>query len=171
VGDIDNSESGSQSLPVTLSGILGMDTTILNDIGNVSLWQGRTCRVWARIYDESGVNPQGQVFSLYTGYMSSVGIKAAPEGQTIQLNVENYLSFFNQASNRDYLNQGDYDAADVSAAATIACSNGLRRSSGAVGGGTGAGGSFGGGITAGGLGGAYGGIASSGFVSTAFHSE
>lgn len=135
VGDVSNSESGSGTLTVTLSGITGMDTTLLNEIGNKALWQGRTCRLWFRIYDESGVTPQGAIVAYYTGFMSSVRVVAAPEGQTIQLGVENYLAFFSAASQRSYLNQKDYDAADTSAAATMAAANGLRRSSGASAGG------------------------------------
>jgi hypothetical protein len=71
---------------------------------------------------------------------------AAPKGQTIQLSVENYLAYTTQASNRSYLNQKDYDAADTSAAATIAAANGLRSHSG--GGGASS-------STAGGLAGSY----------------
>lgn len=141
VGDVGNSDSGSEALTVTLSGIVSMDTSLVNAIGDKALWQGRTCRIWGRIYDETGVTPQGAVFTVYTGYMSSVSIIAAPEGQTIRLSVENYLSFSTQASNRSYLNQKDYDSADNSAAATLAAANGLRRGSGA-GAGTGSGGGF-----------------------------
>lgn len=168
VGDVENSDSGSNTLQVTLSGITSMDLTILNDIGDKTLWQGRTCRIWFQVYDEDGIAVKGGVVPHYTGFMSKVDLSATPKGQTIQLSVENYLAFTTQASNRDYLNQSLYDSADVSAAATIACSNGLRRNSGAVGGV--GGGGFGAGLTGGGLGGAYDSLASGGFLSTAFHS-
>lgn len=130
ISDISNSENGSDSLTVSLSGIVSMDTTLLNEIGDKSKWQGRLCRLWCRIYDESGVNPQGAIFSLYTGYMSSVRVGAEPKGQTIQLSVENWLAAFNQPSNRTYQNQADYDATDTSAAASLAASNGMRREAG-----------------------------------------
>lgn len=137
VSDVGNSDSGSETLTVTLSGIVNIDTTLVNDIGDKSLWQGRTARIWCRIYDGSGTTAQGAIFPVYTGYMSSVSFTAAPQGQTIRLNIENYLAFFSEASNRSYLNQKDYDAADTSAAATLAASNGLRRNSGATPGGGG----------------------------------
>jgi hypothetical protein len=141
VGDVSNSESGSDTLTITLSGIVSIDTDLLADIGDKSQWQGRLCRIWCRIYDENGVVPQGAIFPIYTGYMSSVRIASEPESQTLQLSVENWLAAFSQASNRSYLNQKDYDPADTSAQATIAASNGIRRetggaTSGGYGGGT-----------------------------------
>lgn len=134
ISDISDNEGGSDTLTVRLSGIVSMDADVVAKIGNKALWQGRLCRVWMRVYDESGVTAQGAVVALYTGYMSSVRIGAEPESQVIELSVEKHLSFYSQASNRSYLNQTDYDLADTSAAATMAASNGLRRSSGALGG-------------------------------------
>ncbi len=145
VGDVANSDTGSETLEITLSGIISMDTTLMNDIGDKTLWQGRTCRIWFQLYDADGRVKQGAIIPHYTGYMSSVSMTASPASDddtpatnTMTLSVENYLSFTTQASNRSYLNQKDYDAADNSAAATIACSNGLRRDTGAHGGGGGA---------------------------------
>jgi hypothetical protein len=133
VGEISNSEKGSETLSITLSGIISMDAGLVGDVADKALWQGRTCRVWTRIYDETGVTPQGAIVALYTGYMSSVRFRGGPEQQAIELSVENYLAFFSEASNRSYLNQKDYDAADVSAAATIAASNGGKGRGGNVG--------------------------------------
>jgi hypothetical protein len=130
VGDVSNSDSGSNTLSITLSGIVSMDTTMLNDIGDVTKWQGRMARIWFQIYDTTGVTPQGAIVKYYTGYMSKVTIGAQPSQQTIQLSVENYLAFTTQASNRSYLSQKDYDAADTSAGASIAAANGLRSASG-----------------------------------------
>jgi hypothetical protein len=138
VSDVSQSESGSDALTVTLSGIVTLDTTLLNDIGNVALWQGRLIRTWFRIYDESGVTPQGAIVPEYTGYMSGVKVGAAPEAQTIQLSCENWLAAFNDASNRTYLGQKDYDAADNSAAATLAAANAARHAGGAASSGSGA---------------------------------
>jgi hypothetical protein len=140
VSDVSNSESGSETVTVTLSGIVSVDTTLISEIGDKSKWQGRSARLWFRIYDETGATPQGAIISYYTGYMSSVRFRAAPKNQTLELSIENYLAFTTQPSNRSYLNQKDYDSADNSAAATVAAANGLRSSSGgggAVGGGGG----------------------------------
>jgi hypothetical protein len=131
VGEVSESDSGSDTLNLTLSGILEIDVTLLNEIGDKSKWQGRLCRLWFRIYDQTGITPQGAIVSYYTGYMSSVRITTAPKTQTIQLSAEKYLAFYSKASNRSYLNQKDYDSADTSASATITAANGLRRDTGA----------------------------------------
>ena len=140
VGEVENSEGGSDTLLVDLSGVVTIDTALLNDIGNTSKWRGRPCRLWFRIYDENDV-AQGAIVPYYTGYASAVEIFPSPETQMIRLKVENYLAAFNQASNRSYLNQKDYDSADTSAQATIAAANGTRRNGGPFGGGTYTGGS------------------------------
>ena len=80
VGDIGNSDSGSDTLQVALSGILGLDTTLLNDIGDRTKWQGRTARIWMNVYNESGDTPQGAICPFYTGYMSRVGLVSSPGG-------------------------------------------------------------------------------------------
>jgi hypothetical protein len=131
VGDVSNSESGSDTLTVTLSGIVSIDSDLMNNIGTKALWQGRIARLWFRLYDPTGTTPQGAIVSYYTGYMSSVQLKASASTQTIELSVENYLAYTTQPSNRSYLNQKDYDPADNSAAATIAAANGLKRNTGA----------------------------------------
>lgn len=127
VGDVSNSESGSDSLTLSLSGIVSLDATLLAAIGNPANWQGRTCRIWFQLYDPAGSTVQGGVVAHYTGYLSSVSIIPGQKSQAIQATVENYLAAFNQASNRSYLRQSDYDSADTSAAATIAASNGSVR--------------------------------------------
>jgi hypothetical protein len=127
IGDVVNSDSGSDTLTITLSGIVTLDTTLLNALGNIADWQGRTCRVWFQVYDPTGTTAQGAIVPHYTGYMSAVSIMPGALSQTIQLSVENYLAAFNQASNRNYLNQSFYDAADTSAAATITAANGSVR--------------------------------------------
>jgi hypothetical protein len=135
-GPISNSESGSDTFSITLSGIVSMDTTLINEMGDKSKWQGRLCRVWMQLYDPTGATEQGAIVPLKLGYMSSVSVGGRPGDQSITLSVESWLAAFNQASNRSYLNQADYDASDTSAQATIACSNGMRRDSGASGGAT-----------------------------------
>lgn len=155
VGDISNSDSGSDTLTIALSGILNLDTDLLTAIGDKATWQGRTARIWMNAYDETGATPQGAIAPFYTGYMSSVRIVSSPGGdgqngtQAIQVSIENWLAAFNAASNRSYLNQKDYDSADTSAAATLAASNGTMRNGGAGSGGTSVGG--GGGHIGGGL--------------------
>jgi hypothetical protein len=127
ISNVNNSESGSETLTVELSGIVTIDTSLLADVANVALWQGRVCRMWFQVYDAAGVSPQGAIVPYYTGYMMGVDLTDSPKNQSIRLSVENYLAAFSQASNRSYLNQKDYDAADTSAAATMAAANGARK--------------------------------------------
>jgi hypothetical protein len=126
VGPVSQSDSGSDTVTVTLSGIVMIDTTLLNAIGDRTLWQGRTCRIWFAIYDPTGTTQQGAIVPHYTGYMTSVEIADSPQTQQITLSAENYLAAFNEPSNRSYLNQSTYDPADTSAGATIAAANGAR---------------------------------------------
>jgi hypothetical protein len=121
VSDVSNSESGSDTLQITLSGIVGLDTSLLNDIGDKTKWQGRTARIWFQLYDETGVTAQGGIVQHYTGYMSSVSFNARPEEQTLTLSVENYLAYMAQASNRSYLRQKDYDPADTAQRNDVRC--------------------------------------------------
>ena len=136
VGDVKNAEGGSETLTIDLSGIISIDQELLNDIGNQALWRGRTARLWFQLYNMSD-QAQGAIVAYYTGYMSSVSIIPSPTTQIIRLSVENYLAAFNQPSNRTYLDQKRYDAADISAGATIVAANGARHGKGGSGGGGG----------------------------------
>lgn len=149
VGDVGQSDGGSDTLSVALSGVVTMDTALLEGIGDRAKWWGRVCRLWFRLYDETGVTAQGAFVPYYTGYMSAVKIHPSPESQIIKLEVENYLAAFNQASNRSYLNQKDYDSGDLSAAATISAANGAKHNIG----------NLPAGWTTGGSGGFFGGLA------------
>lgn len=122
VGDVTNTDTGSDTLKVTLSGVTSIDA-LLSEIATISNWRGRTVRLWMQVYDAAGVTPKGGIVPYYTGYASSVKVMPAPDSQTIVLEVENYLSLFSAASNRSYLNQKDYDSADTSAQATLAAAN------------------------------------------------
>lgn len=153
VSDVANSESGSDTLSIDLSGIVDIDDDLMQEIVVPSKWRGRLVRLWMQIYDVTGATQQGAVVPYYTGYASSIIILPSAKTQTIRLQAENYLAAFNQASNRDYLNQKDYDPSDTSANATLAAANLGRGTSvsGGVGGGDYGGTSdTGGGVTGGG---------------------
>lgn len=125
VGDVTQQENGSDTLTVALSGIVSIDTALMNEIGDVTKWKGRVARLWMEVRDGAGA-VQGAIVPFYTGYMAAASILPSPKTQTIQLSIENYLAAFNAASNRSYQGQKDYDAADTSGAATLAASNGAR---------------------------------------------
>jgi hypothetical protein len=140
IGDVEYAEGGSGTVTITLSGIVGMNDTVLNTIGDRSKWYRRTCRIWQRIHDQNGVQ-QGGIIAYKTGVMIDAKIVPAPDSQSIIIEVENYLSLLSGASMRTYMNQSDYDPADTSARATIAAANGAKTGPAAgVGGGSGGGG-------------------------------
>ena len=147
IGEVTHREGGSETLTLGLSGILELDADTLNNIGDRTKWQGRTLRLWMLVRDATGA-AQGGVVPYYTGYMAAAEVVPSPEEQIIRMAVENYLSALTaRASNRGYLNQSEYDAADQSARATIGSANGSNTGPGAGigGGGSGGGGSYGGG--------------------------
>jgi hypothetical protein len=126
VGDVKNAEGGSETLSFALSGIVGPDSDLLDMIGDPSLWRGRSARLWAVIYDETG-EQQGAVWPSYTGRMSAVQLMGSPSGQTVKLDVESYLASLKQASNRSYLDQAEFDPLDNTAALTIGAANGATK--------------------------------------------
>jgi hypothetical protein len=124
VSDIKIGESGTDTVTVRLSGLRGPDIDLMNTIGDISNWQGRTARLWRMIRDTNGTQ-QGGIQPYYTGYMMSAGFEGDPESQSIAITIESYLAAFSQASNRTYLNQADYDPDDLTAQAIIAIANGV----------------------------------------------
>lgn len=134
--EISNQVGGSEPLTLSLSGIVGIDTSVLNIIGDRTKWYRRAARMWGRVHDESGVQ-QGAVIPLYTGYMVDVRIVPSPETQTIEVECENYLSIMRDASHRTYQDQALFDAADTSAKATVGSASGAGAGGAASGGGGG----------------------------------
>lgn len=125
VSDVKNKEGGSETITFTMSGIVGPDTDLLNIIGDKSLWQGRTARLWAIIYDEAGTQ-QGAIWPIYTGRMSGVQFAGDPSSQTIALDVESYLAYMKQASGRTYLDQAQFDPIDNTASLKLVAANGSK---------------------------------------------
>lgn len=126
VTDVKNAEGGSDTISFTLSGIVGPDSDLLNLLGDTTKWRGRTARLWAIIYDETGAQ-QGAIWPIYTGRMSAMQIIGDPTQQTVKLDVESYLASLKQASNRTYLDQASFDPYDNTAALKIGIANGATK--------------------------------------------
>lgn len=166
IGPVKHNESGSDTVSVTLNGILAATeyvfdraesiieqrdadfirirgSSLLNILGDVGRWQGRTARLWFYIVNENE-NQIGSIIPYYTGYMDDITIAGSPAGQRITLSIENYIVTLAGASNKNYLAQSQFDSGDNSAAATISAANGLVAGviSGAGGGGGGGGGGY-----------------------------
>jgi hypothetical protein len=124
VGAVRQKEGGSEPVTAKLSGLVGLDTTLLNLIGDRTKWQGRTARLWRMIRDEDRTQ-RGAIQHYYTGYMVALDVVGEDDGsQTIELTIESYLAAFSQASNRSYLDQESFDPDDLSAKAAVAIANG-----------------------------------------------
>lgn len=125
ISNVQNKEGGAETLTMSLSGIVGPDTDLLNILGDRTLWQGRTARLWAIIYDEDGTQ-QGAVWPVYTGRMSSMQIEGQPSSQKVTVDVESYLAYLKQPSGRTYLDQSSFDPSDNTASLKIVAANGSK---------------------------------------------
>jgi len=120
--------SGSETVSVSLSGLVGPNSDLLNIMGDETRWRGRSARLWQAVYDEAGAQ-QGVVWSFYTGWMSSFSIAGTENAQTVAVDIEGYLASLTPASNRTYLNAREYDPQDASAEAALAAMNSANGSS------------------------------------------
>lgn len=124
IGTVKAKEGGSDTLTLQLSGLAGLDDDMMTALGNRANYQGRVCRLWRAMLNPVNLTQIGSIWSYHTGYMSVPVITGDDAGQIISLDVETYLAFFSQATNRTYLDQAAYDPTDTSAALAIAIANG-----------------------------------------------
>lgn len=147
VGEVKHNENGSDTVSVTMNGILPnlepvlerdgdtiytrdgspvtlRSSSLLSIIGDKTRWQGRLARLWFYCVDENETQV-GQIIPYYTGYMNDVSIAGDPLTQKVILRIENYLVTLANASNKTYLQQNLYDPGDLSADAAIAAANGM----------------------------------------------
>jgi hypothetical protein len=127
VGAVTAREGGTDTLTLQLSGLAGVDDELMTEIGTRANYVGRDCRLWRAMLDPQQLTRVGAIWPYYTGYMSVPKIVGDRNSQTINLDVESYLAFFGQASNRTYLDQLSYDPGDRSAELAIAIANGASR--------------------------------------------
>jgi hypothetical protein len=142
ISPVSHSETGSEAVEVSLSGLVGPNSDLLNVLGDETLWQGRIARLWFFLVDENE-SRVGDVVPYYTGYMDSVSFAGTAQSQSVTLTIENYLVSISGASGKTYLMQDQFDSNDTSARASIAAANGLVE--GVLSGGAGGGGGGGGG--------------------------
>lgn len=117
-------EGGSETVTVSLSGLVMPDNALLNIIGDPANWRSREARLWQGVCDADYVQ-QGAIWAYYTGRMVSATMRGSAASGVIEIAIETYLAALSPASNRNYLDQSYFDPADASAAATMAVANGL----------------------------------------------
>ncbi len=146
VGTVTQQEEGTDTVAISLSGLVVNNAGFLETIGDRTKWQGRTARLWFYCVDANEAQV-GSIIPYYTGYMDEISISGSPDSQTVTLTIENYLASIAGAQAKTYLSQDQFDSGDTSAAASIAAANGLVEGviSGSGGGGSGGGGAPGGG--------------------------
>ena len=142
VSPVKHNESGSDTVSISMSGLVVNNADFLAIIGDKSKWQGRTARLWFYCVDQNE-NQVGSIIPYYTGYMNEVGISGSASSQTVTLTIENYLVSLAGAQNKTYLIQNIFDAGDLSGEAAVSAANGMAEAgSYAYGGGGGGGGQF-----------------------------
>jgi hypothetical protein len=125
ITEVHHQEQGSETVTATLAGLIGVNTDLLNVIGDRTKWQGRAARLWLMLLATDGSFARiGNIWPYYTGTMLRAGIKGASDNQIVEVQIESYLANFAEPSNRTYLDQQAYDSGDLSAAAAIAIANG-----------------------------------------------
>ena len=127
VSDVTQNERGADTVTITLSGIIGLDSDTMNIIGDQSLWRGRVLRLWRLVFNES-LQMIGYPDPYFTGYLSMPSFLFAADGSTISVTAISYTASLVGASNRTYLSQAEYDVGDLSAEASIAIANGIEGS-------------------------------------------
>lgn len=142
VSPVKHNESGSDTVSISMSGLVVNNADFLAIIGDKSKWQGRTARLWFYCVDENE-SQVGSIIPYYTGYMNEVGISGSAESQTVTLTIENYLVSIAGAQNKTYLIQNIFDAGDLSGEASISAANGMAEAGNYAYGGGGGGGGFG----------------------------
>jgi hypothetical protein len=142
VSPVKHNESGSDTVSISMSGLVVNNSDFLAIIGDKAKWQGRTARLWFYCVDQNE-NQVGSIIPYYTGYMNEVGISGTAESQTVTLTIENYLVSIAGAQNKTYLIQNIFDAGDLSGEASISAANGMAEAGNYAYGGGGGGGGFG----------------------------
>ncbi len=124
VSPVKHNESGSDTVTISMSGLVVNNADFLAIIGDKSKWQGRTARLWFYCVDQNE-NQIGSIIPYYTGYMNEVGISGNSESQAVSLTIENYLASIAGTQNKTYLIQNIFDAGDLSGEASVSAANGM----------------------------------------------
>ncbi|GAM00570.1 hypothetical protein [Sphingomonas parapaucimobilis] len=127
VSAVRKKDGGTDTVTLELSGLPGIDAELLEEISTKALYQGRDVRLWKALLDPRDPTRILSIWGYYTGVMSVPKVVGDQTSQTISLDVESYLAFFGEASNRTYLDQASFDPGDRSAELAIAIANGASK--------------------------------------------
>lgn len=146
VSDVQHSESGSQTVTASLSGLPFENDDLLDVVGDKTRWRKREARLWFRLLEPVEYAPAGHAIRFtpmpiqpfYSGYLVGMTVDTDEDSQTINVSIENYQAALTEGSGLTYLHQSEFDAGDNSAAQTLAAANGMAKAG--VAGGSGGGG-------------------------------
>ncbi len=125
VGPVTQKEGGSDTVTLTVSGTIALDSGLLNQLASPANFRGRIAKLLIFLSDGAGTVTATRFH--YVGYMQSPLIAFEPDSQVVAISVENYLSAYSGgAPARTLLNQRAYDADDASADATAGAMNGTQ---------------------------------------------
>lgn len=124
VGAVSHNETGSDTVSISMGGLVVNNAAFLAIIGDKAKWQGRSARLWFYCVDQDEVQI-GSIIPYYTGYMNDITIAGDANSQVVTLTIENYLVSLAGAQNKTLLQQKIFDSGDESGAASIAAANGL----------------------------------------------
>lgn len=124
VSTVKHNESGSDTVAISMSGLIVNNADFLAIIGDKSKWQGRIARLWFYCVNDNE-SQIGSVIPYYTGYMNEVSISGSADSQTVTLTIENYLASIAGAQNKTYLIQNTFDSGDLSGEASVSAANGM----------------------------------------------
>ena len=151
VSDVQHSQSGSDTVTVSLSALPLDNADILDVMNNRARWRKREARLWFRTLNPildgegriTGFNPL-PLYSYYSGRMVDMPIEPGAGEQKVTVVIENYQAALTEASGLTYAHQREFDPDDDSATQTYAAANGIQKA-GVAGGFGGSGGGNGGG--------------------------
>lgn len=145
VSEVTHSETGSQTVTATLSGLPIENADLLAIVDDKSRWRKREARLWFRTLEPATYGAGGQptsftpnpIHSYYSGFLVNMNVQTGDGAQTISAKIENYQTMLTQASGLTYLHQGEFDPDDLSASQTLAAANGMAKAGVSSGGGGG----------------------------------
>ena len=119
---ITHTRENSNTVSVTLSGLITLNSAMMTLLGNRTNWVGREAIIWYMLHSEDA-SAIGAPWRHYTGRMVNVQYAGDATSSLIKVSIENYLASLSEASNKTYLSQKEFDATDNSAVASLAAAN------------------------------------------------
>lgn len=122
ISPITHTSENTNTVTFTLTGLITFDAALMTVIGDRTNWVGREAVIWYVLFD-ADAGQVGVPWRHYTGRMVNAEYGGDEGVGSVTVSAENYLASLSEASNRSYMDQEDFDAGDLSAAATLAAVN------------------------------------------------